>query len=200
MVSEPGERPGVPRLSAWGRVSTSGFDAVEDKLSLNGTVTTAALGVDGIWKRWLTGLLLAYSEGDGAFSHVDLPGGDVTSSLTSLHPYAAYRLSDRVRLWGTLGYGSGALRLTLEDGAAADGESMPEASRRVLATDLAMTMGALVVRGELLRPARGVELALRSDVLWMEMDSAAAPNLGATPRRVPAWKWGLRCATPRRGA
>ena len=169
LVSEPGEEPGGPRLSAWGRVASSGFDGREDKLSLDGTVTTATLGVDGVWKRWLSGLLLAYSEGDGSFTHLDMPGGDVSSSLTSLHPYVAYTLSDRVRLWGTVGYGSGALQLRLED-------------QRALDTDLTMTMGAVGVRGSLLRPshAGGLHLDVRSDVLWMVMDSAKADNLAAT--------------------
>ena len=169
LVSEPGEDSSGPRLSAWGRVASSGFDGREEKLSLNGTVTTATLGVDGVWKRWLSGLLLAYSEGDGSFTHLDMPGGDVSSSLTSLHPYVAYTLNDRVRLWGTVGYGSGALRLLLED-------------QRAMDTDLTMTMGALGVRGSLLTPSRagGLHLDLRSDVLWMVMDSAKADNLAAT--------------------
>ena len=75
-----------------------------------------------------------------------------------------------MRLWGVVGYGSGSLRLELED-------------RRVMDTDLTMTMGALGVRGALLQVAEagGFELALRSDVLWMAMDSAAAAdNLAAT--------------------
>ena len=168
LVSNPENEATGPRLSAWGRVTTSGFDGREDKLRLDGNVTTATLGVDGTWKRWLTGLLLAYSEGDGTFTHLDLPGGDLSSSLTSVHPYVAYTLSDRVRLWGLVGYGSGALRLELEDEPAMD-------------TDLTLTMGALGVRGSLLEPARGgFRLALRSDVLWMVMDSAAADNLAAT--------------------
>ena len=68
LVSEPGEGSDGPRLSAWGRVASSGFDGREEKLSLSGTVTTATLGVDGVWERWLSGLLLAYSEGDGSFT------------------------------------------------------------------------------------------------------------------------------------
>jgi len=164
-----------PRLSAWGRVATSGFDGREGKLSLDGTVTTATLGVDGVWKRWLTGLLLAYSEGDGSFSQIDTPGGDVSSSLTSLHPYVAYTLSDRVRLWGVVGYGSGALRLQ-------------EAGRSPKDTDLTMSMGALGVRGTLLQPAQpgGLALALRSDVLWMGMDSAAVTDVQNPARNLAA--------------
>ena len=150
-------------------MASSGFEGQEDKPSLDGTVTTATLGVDGIWESWITGLLLAYSEGDGSFSQVGVPGGDVTSSLTSVHPYVAYTLSDRVRLWGMVGYGSGALRLKPDD-------------QRAMDTDLTMSMGAVGVRGSLLQPAQGggFELALRSDVFWMVMDSAAADNLAAT--------------------
>ena len=183
LASDPGDEPGAPRLSAWGRIATSGFDGREDELTLNGTVTTATLGVDSIWKRWLTGLLLAYSEGDGSFTHLTAPGGEVSSTLTSLHPYAAYALSDRVRLWGVVGYGSGAFRL-LEDARvdAADDGLVPPGGQRSLHTGLTMTMGALGVRGTLLQPAHGsgFELAVRSDVLWMGMDSAAADNLAAT--------------------
>ena len=169
LVSNGEDQAGRPRLSVWGRVASSGFEGQEDKLSLDGTVTTATLGGDGAWKRWLTGLLLAYSEGDGSFSHADMPGGDVTSSLTSVHPYVAYTLSDRARLWGMVGYGSGALRLEPED-------------QRAMDTDLTMTMGAVGVRGSLLQPAHagGFDLALRSDVLWTVVDSAAADNLAAT--------------------
>ena len=175
LASDPGPKPGGPRLSAWGRVAASRFDGTEGKLSLDGAVTTATLGVDGVWKRWLTGLLLAYSEGDGSFTHLTAPGGDVSSSLTSLHPYAAYALTDRVRLWGVLGYGSGAFRL-LEDA------RVDPTERRSLHTDLTMTMGALGLRGDLLQPshAGGFELALRSDVMWMAMDSAKADNLAPT--------------------
>ena len=158
-----------PRLSAWGRVASSGFDGREDEVMLDGSVTTATLGVDGVWKRWLTGLALAYSEGDGSFTHTEMAGGDLRSSLTSVHPYVAYTLNDRVRLWGLLGYGSGALRMTLE-------------GKDTMDTDLTMTMGALDIRGTVLQPSQqsGLELALRSDVLWMGMDSAAADDLAAT--------------------
>ena len=108
---------------------------------LDGTATTATLGVDGVWESWLTGLALAYSEGDGSFTYTEMADGDpgsspgqaLSSSLTSVHPYVAYTLNDRVRLWGVLGYGSGALRMTLE-------------GQDAMATDLTMTMGALGIR------------------------------------------------------
>ena len=160
--------------------------ASEDRLSLNGTVTTATLGVDGVWEHWLTGVALAYSEGDGSFTHAETPGGELASSLTSVHPYVAYALSDRVRLWGMVGYGSGSLQLRL-------------AEQRAMDTDLAMTMGALGIRGSLLEPSQqegGMQLALRSDVLWLRMDSAAITGLAATEAEVSRLRLVLEGSRP----
>ena len=155
-------------------MATSGFDGQEDRLSLGGRVTTATLGVDGVWEHWLTGVALAYSEGDGSFTQVEATGGDLASSLTNVHPYVAYTLSDRVRLWGIVGYGSGYLQLRLVD-------------QRAMDTDLTMTMGALGMRGSLLDPSQpegGLALALRSDILWLRMDTAAVEGMVATESEV----------------
>ena len=65
-------------------------------------------------------------------------------------------------------------------------------------TDLKMTMGALGVRGTLLQPSPsgGLELALRSDVLWMGMDSARADNLAATEADVSRLRLVLEGSRP----
>ena len=186
LVSNDDEAAPGPRLSAWGRVATSGFDGQQDRLSLNGTVTTATLGVDGHWQHWLTGVALAYSEGDGSFTQVETAGGDLASSLTSVHPYVAYALSDRVRLWGMVGYGSGSLQLRL-------------AEQHAMNTDLAMTMGALGIRGSLLepsQPAGGLALALRSDVLWVRMETAAVEGMVATEADVSRLRLVLEGSRP----
>ena len=167
LVSNPEQNSLGPRLSAWGRVATSGFDGGEGHLTLTGTVTTATLGVDGVFRRWLTGVAVAYSDSEGSFTHTEAPGGSVTSTLTSIHPYVGYALSDRVKLWGLVGYGSGSLELALGD-------------RHLLRTDLDMTMGALGIRGTVLSTAAGLELAIRSDVLWVSTGSAATPGMVQT--------------------
>ena len=172
LASNDGAAASGPRLSAWGRVASSGFDGVAGDTAFDGTVTTATLGVEGVFERWLTGLALAYSVGDGAYTLADADAARLDSRLTSLHPYAAYGLSDRVTVWGVVGYGSGTLEL------------VREAER--LHTDLEMTMGALGVRGEVLGEGQGVGLALaiRSDVLWTRMQSAALADLAATEAAV----------------
>ena len=165
LVSNDDDAGGGPRLTAWGRVAGSSFDGSDAGMSLDGTVTTTTLGVDGVWKRWLTGVALAYSTGDGSFSHVD--SGDLASDLTSVHPYASYALSDRVRLWGMAGYGSGEFRL----GGPHD-----------LRTDLEMTMAASGIRGSLLEPSPGnrISLVVRSDVLWVRMNTEKVNGMAAT--------------------
>ena len=167
LVSNAESASAGPRLAAWGRVATSGFDGEEARVTLSGTVTTATLGVDGVFGNWLTGVVLAYSEGDGSFTPLEDAGGEVASTLTSVHPYVGYGLGRRVKLWGMVGYGSGGLELAMAD-------------RDVLRTDLHMTMGALGVRGALLSTAAGLDLSVRSDVLWVGTGSAATPGMART--------------------
>ena len=164
LVSHGEDNPFGPRLTAWGRVAASGFDSGEDRMTLSGTVTTATLGVDGVFARWLTGIALAYSQGEGSFTQAEAPSGDLTSTLTSVHPYVGYAVGERVKLWGMVGYGTGSLELGLS-------------GQDPLRTDIDMAMGALGVRGVLLSTAAGLELAIRSDVLWVNTGSAATPGM-----------------------
>ena len=165
MVSNLEDTSSRLRLSAWGRVATSGFDGREDQVSFDGRVTTATLGVDGTYERWLTGLAVAYSQGEGGYSMGDTDAAELESTLTSLHPYAAWRVSDRVTLWGLVGYGSGSLELVRQE---------------AMSTDLTLRMGAVGVRGEVLSQSRGLTLAIRSDALWTQTSSGATAGLAAT--------------------
>ncbi|MDE2902268.1 MAG: hypothetical protein OXP73_04500, partial [Chloroflexota bacterium] len=146
------------RLTAWGRAAASGFDGQSDGVSTDGRVATAMVGVDGAWKHWLTGVALAHSEGDGAFGAASLPGGDIDSRLTSVHPYAAYRLSDRAWIWGMGGLGEGVLTLKPDRGGG-------------LETGIGMTMAAAGSRSALLTTARGLHLNLETDGLWVRTTS-----------------------------
>ena len=91
----------------------------------------------------------------------------VASALTGVHPYVGYALSERVKLWGVLGYGSGSLELVLP-------------GEEAIRTDMDMTMSALGVRGAVWSTPSGLELALRSDVLWVTTGSSSASGLVAT--------------------
>ena len=157
-------------FSAWGRVSTGGFRAEVDDLTLDGDVTTGLLGFDAEWKRLLAGLVLAHSEGDGGYNLRGGERGSIESSLTGIYPYARLRLNDRVLLWALAGAGSGDLTLVWRNEA--------------IDTGLDMRLGAIGVRGTLLAVG-GFDLAVKSDALWVRTDSSGAGGrLGASQSAV----------------
>ena len=178
LVSNADDAVPYTRLTTWGRVAVSGFDGQADNVSLEGTATTAMLGVDGAWRRWLTGLALAYSEGDGSFGAAEAAGGVLDSRLTSVHPYVGYALSDRVRLWGMGGFGQGVLTLTPQQGVA-------------MQTDIGLTMAAVGARSALLTASRGPSIALQTDGFWVRTTSDAVPGLVATDAVVTRVRLGL---------
>ena len=96
---------GGTRWTAWGRAAASRFDGEADGLILDGDVTTLTLGADAAWSRWLGGVAVAYSTGDGGFrdhertDHGSLGSGSLSSTLTSVHPYARLSLSERLSVW-----------------------------------------------------------------------------------------------------
>ena len=163
------EAGSAPAFSAWGRVSTGGFRAEVDDLTMDGDVTTGLLGFDAEWKQLLAGLVLAHSEGDGGYNSSGGERVSIESSLNGIYPYARLRLNDRVLLWGLAGAGSGDLTLVWPDEA--------------IDTGLGMRLGAIGVRGTL--PAGGgFDLAVKSDALWVRTDSDAAAGLAAATAQV----------------
>ena len=178
--SRPGgdEAPGwLGPWSLWGETAVTRFDGAEGPLSLNGDVTTATVGFDTRRERWMAGLALAYSEGQGAYTHRIATGGAMDSSLTSLIPYASYSLNERTSVWGTLGYGVGDLTLT------------PEGAASGIETDLSTSMAAFGGRGVFSVRTAGAaqfEFAVRADARLTSTVSDAVENLagaaGATSR------------------
>ena len=168
------------RWTAWGQAATSRFDGDAEGLSVDGEVTTFTLGADAAWARWLAGVAVSLSEGEGGFR--DHPGtgqesrgtGELESTLTSVHPYLRYEVSERLSVWGILGYGTGELTLEVED-------------KESWTTDTTMEMAAAGARGVLVPAPEsgGVEVALRTDAQLVRMTSEAARgsdggNLAAT--------------------
>ena len=161
--------------TAWGRFSSSGFDSAQDDARVDGDVTSAFLGADVSRGRWLAGVAVSRSDGDGAFDLLD--GGEndsrvtVDSHLSALYPYARFSMTKRTVVWAMAGYGTGELTLT---------EPMDTTRPRDVEseTDLAMRMGAIGTRGEVLPTdaSGGVELVLRSDAFWVRMESEAVES------------------------
>ena len=169
LVSQAAGHSG-PALSAWGRIATGGFQADVDDVTLDGDVTTGFLGFDAEWERLLVGLLLSHSVGDGTYNLSG--GGDrgtIESALTGVYPYARLRLNGRLSVWGLAGVGSGDLTLMRQD--------------EVIDTGLGLRLGAIGIIGTLLEGGV-LDLALKSDALWVRTDSDAATGLAAASAQV----------------
>ena len=162
-----GGKDGAPSWGAWGRFATGGFEADADGMRVEGDVTTGLLGADASRGRWLAGVAVSLSRGEGPFRLTSAMesnrlSGTVESSLTALYPYAKLGLSDRMEAWGMVGLGTGKL-------------TVRESGGTPIETDLGMTMGAVGARGRLLSAGEGggLDLALRSDAMWVRMKSDA---------------------------
>ncbi|MYD31879.1 MAG: autotransporter outer membrane beta-barrel domain-containing protein, partial [Nitrospira sp. SB0661_bin_20] len=164
--------------SVWGRGSWSRFRGRENMLALDGEAWTATVDVDRRRGRSQMGLALSHSLGEGEYGGGTCSGG-IESSLTSVVPHAALQVSDRLTLWGALGYGWGAVTFKPDTGFA-------------LKADTTFTMAATGMRGGLLAPAEnGPALALVSDAMWMRTRSERVPGLAASDSSVTRLRFGL---------
>ena len=148
--------------TSWGQgASVSQFSAAVPGLGLTGEAATGSMGMDYESGRLLMGFAMTHSVGEGTASDARWRYA-LGSTATMAMPYARLALSDRVSVWGLTGTGSGRLSLDL-DGA------VPQSYR----TDLAMTLAATGVRGELVTPAEpgGFALALKADAFWVRTES-----------------------------
>ena len=148
--------------TSWGQgASVSQFSAAVPGLNLTGDAATGSMGMDYERGRLLMGFAMTHSVGEGTASDASWRYA-LGSTATMAMPYARLALTDRISAWGLAGTGSGTLSLDL-DGA------VPQHYR----TDLAMTLAATGVRGELVTPAEpgGFALALKADAFWVRTES-----------------------------
>ncbi len=192
-------------LAFWGRAAQSSFDGREGTFSLDGETTTAMLGTDYARGNWLVGLALMQSSGEGGYADsgieprpasqscpegvdeglcngaVRTGDGEVEASLTAAVPYAAIQASERLRLWGAAGYGSGEVTLKPDVGGS-------------LKSDLSWTMAATGARSDLLPPPKagaGPTLALTADALWTRTSSEKTHELAASDSDATRLRLGL---------
>ena len=163
--------------AVWGSAAYFGFARGSDGVSLDGGASTALLGADYAGGRWTTGLALAHSRGDG--SYAGSGHGEVESSLTALHPYVVHAVTDRLSVWGVGGYGTGTLTLAPAGGVAVE-------------TGISLAMAAFGARAALLSaPSDGLDLALKTDGLWLQASTDAASGLASDDVGVTRARLGL---------
>ncbi len=189
----------------WGRAAQGSFDGREGTFSLDGTVTTGMLGADYARGKWLVGLALAQSEGEGDYRDTGIDrrpasqtcpddadaelcrnavragDGGVDASLTAAIPYAALQASERLKLWGAAGYGTGEVTLKTALGGS-------------YKADTSWSMAAAGLRGDLLAPpaeGSGPALAVTSDALWTRSSSEKTDQLAASDSDATRLRLGL---------
>ena len=193
-------------MAFWGRAAQGSFDGREGTFSLDGTVTTGMLGADYARGKWLVGLALAQSEGEGDYRDTGIDprpasqtcpadaedghpcngavragDGSVEASLTAAIPYAALQASERLKLWGAAGYGTGEVTLKTAMGGS-------------YKADTAWSMAAAGLRGDLLEvptEGSGPALALTSDALWTRTSSEKTRDLAASDSDATRLRLGL---------
>ena len=205
-----GEKDGTGgNLAFWGRAAQSSFDGREGTFSLEGEATTATLGADYARGKWLVGMALMQSSGEGGYRDTD-PGGNVCAdldmdgvdpppdlcngavrngdgaveaTLTAAVPYAAIQASERMKLWGAAGSGTGEVTLK------------PEVGGRALGSDISWTMAAMGLRSDVIAPPKegsGPALAVTSDALWARTSSDKTHELAASDSDVTRLRLGLQ--------
>ncbi len=186
-------------LALWGRTAQSSFDGQEGAFSLDGETTTAMLGADYVRDGWLLGLAFMQSSGKGGYSDTQARpcpadtvgqtpcgeavregGGTVKATMTAVLPYASLQVSERLRLWGALGHGSGEVTLKPEVGG-------------TLSADISWSMAAAGLRGDVITVGQGsnLSLAFTSDMLWSRTRSEKTHELAASSATVTRLRAGL---------
>ena len=195
-------------LAFWGRAAQSSFDGREGTFSLDGEATTAMLGADYARGNWLAGMALMQSSGEGGYAdresgpqHCPDAGegmgadmmahlcggavregdGAVEASLTAAVPYVAIQASERLKLWGAAGHGTGEVTLKPELGGS-------------LTSDITWTMASAGLRGDVIAPPKtgsGPALAATSDALLARTSSDRTHELAASDSDVTRLRLGL---------
>ena len=88
------ETGGGASVSLWSRGMESRFSGRDGELSLDGGVRTTMFGADYAKGPLMAGLMLSHRRGLGGYQGADI--GQVASSVTGLHPWVGYQLTERI--------------------------------------------------------------------------------------------------------
>ena len=156
----------------WGRGAVMRFDGRDGDLLLDGEVSTGMLGVDYSRGAVTGGLLVSLNRGQGDYQS-PTGDGELDSLLVGVYPYARVEISERISAWGLFGHGRGNVTLS-------------PASQSPISTDIGLHMGALGVEGMLSDSSgpTGLDLTVKSDAMWVKIESDEAVGLDSTHAKV----------------
>ncbi len=167
-------------LSVWSRGARSEFQGQEGQISLDGRVTSLNAGADFGSGPLLGGMIMSHNRGESDYAGDQM--GDMTSSVTSLHPWLGLKAGERVTLWATTGYGAGSLSMTPTVAATTQ-------------SGMSMTMAAGGMRGDLVGSGAGAfGLAVKMDALWVNTATEDTGDLTATEATVTRLRTALEAS------
>ncbi len=156
------DTPGGGRTwTFWGQGDAQTFRGARDTRSgYAGQVITGYVGVDTqLTERWLVGVALARSSGDGDW-RAGSSRGELGTTLTTVQPYA--RWSDgNTSVWTMAGGGRGNI------------ENVRESTGSVEASGLGLAFGLVELRRRVGTVAGGLHLGLRGDLAWARLSTDA---------------------------
>ena len=133
---------------------------------------SGTVGVDNSFSGWLHGLAVSRSESEGTYRVAGKDSLSLSASLTGIYPYARYNLTDRLRVWGTGGFGRGSLRL--------QGDSLASSS-----SDLSMALGSIGVSGDIVSASsQGFGLSWQTDAMLLRSSLASSRSLSSVEAMV----------------
>ncbi len=154
-----GSSEDASRWSVWGDVDRQAYEGS----GYDGTATSMYLGADvAVAADWLVGLAVARQGGDSDYAW-GTASQTMDMQLTTVLPYASYRPSERMSLWGVAGFGRGELDTTVA------GTTTRDVSD--LRSQLAMVGGEQA----LTRVGR-FDLALRGDAALASLETDQGPG------------------------
>ncbi len=129
---------GYGSMSFWGSGDYRGFSGGSPQtLDYDGSVLSAHLGVDTrMGQDLLAGVSLGLARGEVDYTDLGVLTGELSTSLTSVHPYLGWQSSGGIGLWAALGHGRGDVEVN-------------EPSLAVQRSDLTQQMAAVGVSGPL---------------------------------------------------
>ena len=151
----------------WGGGDFASFAASPDENSYDGSLAAMYLGMDGRGDGWVAGGAVGQVKADASYEYKDgqVSGkGKLDTSLTTLHPYVGWALTEQAKAWVIVGFGTGEASMT-RDGASYVAEP----------TDLSMRMGLVGASGTLGEPG-GFDIALRADAGAVALETGTGPK------------------------
>ena len=151
----------------WGRGTAGGFEGTPDAgFRMDGEVLSGYVGLDVRADRdTVLGLAIVHTRVDADYEAEAVTAGAVDLDMTSVLPYAHWKLRPDLGVWGLLGVGRGEVELEDEAGK--------------VETDVEMLTAAFGLRQEV-ATWRGIDVAVEADTFLAELEAEAARGLPAT--------------------